>query len=58
MNKSQSKIVSKFVEKLLIQDNVYGQTYIIGLDYRVALLIILYLLYENSYPSRTYERTD
>ncbi len=35
--------LSKFVENLLIQDNVYGHTYL-GLDYRVALLIIQYFV--------------
>ena len=40
MNKSRSK-VSKFVEKLLDKRNVYGHAYILRLDYRVALLIIL-----------------
>ena len=44
MYKCRIKIVGKFVEKLLKQDNVYGHTYIFGLEYRVASLIILFFV--------------
>ena len=40
MNKSQSKIMSKFVEKLLDADILT----FLGLDNRVVLLIILYFV--------------
>ena len=40
MNKSQSKIVSKFVDRIMFIDILT----FLGLDYRVALLIILYFV--------------
>ena len=38
----KAKLWVNLLNNFLIQDKVYGHTYIIGLDYRVALLIILY----------------
>ena len=45
MNKSQSKIVSKFVVKFLRYRIMFMDILtLLGLDYRVALLIILYFV--------------
>ena len=44
MYKSRSKIVSKLLKNCLIQDNVYGHTYIFGLEYRVTSLIIFHFV--------------
>ena len=52
MNKRQSKLGVNLLKNFLIQDNIiiYGHTNILGLDYRVALLKLYFVVPGISIP--------